>query len=82
MSLKLLTTEEVCELLRVSPGMVTRYIKQGKLTAINIGSGKKRPLYRFTQTALDNYLAGQTTLVAEKPTRKPSRSRRKIIEYV
>lgn len=47
---KLLTIEEVAEILRVSTRSVTRYIESGKLKASKIG------VWRIKQSDLDEFL--------------------------
>ena len=47
---KLLTIEEVSEILRVSTRSVNRYIEAGKLRASKIG------VWRIKQSDLDNFL--------------------------
>ena len=53
---KLLTPEETAERLRVTAEQVRCLIRKGQLAAINVGSGKKRPLYRITEHALHDFL--------------------------
>ncbi|MFC1764558.1 helix-turn-helix domain-containing protein [Planctomycetota bacterium] len=52
---QVLTVSEVSSQLKVSEEQVRTLIRQGKLAAINVGSGKKRPLYRIPQEALTNF---------------------------
>ena len=51
-----LTPNEVATLLRVTSEQVRNLIRKHQLPAINVGAGKKRPLYRIRQQALDDYL--------------------------
>ena len=53
---ELLTPEETAERLRVTAEQVRCLIRKGQLAAINVGSGKKRPLYRITEQALHDFL--------------------------
>jgi excisionase family DNA binding protein len=55
-SLRLLTPSEVAEYLHVSSEQVRSLIRKGQLVATNVGAGSKRPLYRVTQQALDNFM--------------------------
>jgi excisionase family DNA binding protein len=55
-NLRLLTPSEVAEYLHVSPEQVRILIRKGQLASTNVGAGSKRPLYRVTQQALDNFL--------------------------
>lgn len=51
-----LTPEEVSRKLRVTAEQVRNLIRQGRISAVNVGTGKKRPLYRIRQQALDDFL--------------------------
>jgi len=53
---KLLTIEEVAEILRVSTRSVTRYIESGKLKASKIGH------WRITQKDLDMFLVQSSNM--------------------
>lgn len=53
---KLLTPDEAATELKVTSEHVRSLIRKDQLSAINVGTGKKRPLYRITQSALDNFL--------------------------
>jgi excisionase family DNA binding protein len=52
----LLTPAEVAEKLRVTPEQVRSLIRKGRIPATNVGTGPKRPLYRITQKAFDEFL--------------------------
>jgi excisionase family DNA binding protein len=52
----ILTPSEVATQLRVTTEQVRCLIRQGRLSAINVGTGPKRPLYRITQQALNDFL--------------------------
>jgi excisionase family DNA binding protein len=56
---KVLTPDEAAAELKVTSEHVRSLIRKGRLSAINVGTGKKRPLYRITQWSLNNFL-GQT----------------------
>lgn len=56
---KLLTIEEVAEILRVSTRTVTRYIESGRLRASKIG------VWRIKQSDLDDFL-NKTSNVKKK----------------
>lgn len=51
------TPEQVAAALQVSAEQVRAMIRQGRLTAINVGTGKKRPLYRIPAGAIEILLA-------------------------
>jgi len=53
---RLLTPNEVAEHLQVTAEQVRSLIRKGQLQAANVGTGKKRPLYRITQKALNDFL--------------------------
>jgi putative molybdopterin biosynthesis protein len=57
---KLLTIEEVADLLRVKVGVVYRVVRRGKLRAHRVG----RRL-RFTEAQVDRYLGKVETVYAE-----------------
>ncbi len=53
---KLLTPNDVAVQLKVTSEQIRCLIRSGQLTAINVGIGTKRPLYRITKQALENFL--------------------------
>jgi len=55
----LLTPEEAAKKLKVTAEHVRALIRKGQLAAINVGTGKKRPLYRITQQALRDFLSNR-----------------------
>jgi len=66
----LLTPAEAADELRVSAEQVRCLIRRGELTAVNVGTGSKRPLYRITRRALDEFMAGRYQPgPAARPTR-------------
>ena len=52
---QLLTPDEAAEQLRVTAEQVRCLIRGGQLAAINVGLGQKRPLYRITTQALQDF---------------------------
>lgn len=56
----LLTPEEAADYLKVSAEQVRSLIRRGLLSATNVGTGTKRPLYRINREALDDFLADRT----------------------
>jgi excisionase family DNA binding protein len=46
-----MTTTEVARILHVSRQSVTRWIRDGRMEAITISVGSRRPVYRVTETA-------------------------------
>src|SRR6516162_6043181 len=55
---RLLTTEEVAELLRIDPVTVRRLIMRGELTAYRIAGE-----FRFTPTGVEEFLESQRVVV-------------------
>ena len=53
---QLLTPDEAAIQLKVTSEHIRALIRRGQLSAVNIGTGSKRPLYRITQRALDEFL--------------------------
>ena len=53
---QLLTPNEAATKLKVTPEQIRCLIRKGQLSAVNVGTGPKRPLYRITQQALDDFL--------------------------
>ena len=64
-----LTPEEAGNLLRVSAEHIRAMIRAGRLEAVNLAIGKKRPLYRIRAIALDKIVADQRSSVMEPPSR-------------
>ncbi len=59
---QMLTVKEVSTRLKVSSEQVRTLIRQGQISAVNVGAGKKRPLYRITHEALGDFMKpGQKT---------------------
>jgi hypothetical protein len=53
----LLTPEDVAGRLKVTAEQVRSLIRRNQLAAINVGAGKKRPLYRITPQALNDFFS-------------------------
>jgi excisionase family DNA binding protein len=53
---QILTPDEAAIKLKVTAEQVRSLIRQGQISAFNVGTGKKRPLYRITQRALNDFL--------------------------
>lgn len=53
----LFTPGEAAERLKVTAEQVRSLIRKGQLAAVNVGTGPKRPLYRITSQALQDFLA-------------------------
>ena len=52
----LFTPNEAANKLKVTPEQIRSLIRSGQLSAVNVGKGLKRPLYRITQQALIDFL--------------------------
>jgi excisionase family DNA binding protein len=53
---QILTPDEAAIKLKVTAEQVRSLIRRGQISAFNVGTGKKRPLYRITQRALNDFL--------------------------
>ena len=53
---QLLTPNEAAVKLKVTPEQIRSLIRKGQLSAVNVGTGPKRFLYRITQQALNDFL--------------------------
>lgn len=53
---KVLTPDEAAAELKVTSEHVRSLIRKGQLSAFNVGTGMKRPLYRITQQSFDDFL--------------------------
>ena len=54
---QLLTPNEAAIKLKVTPEQIRSLIRKGQLSAVNVGTGSKRPLYRITRQALNDFLS-------------------------
>src|SRR6266566_5551999 len=59
---RLLTTEEVAELLRIDPVTVRRLVMRGELTAYRIAGE-----YRFTEAGVESFVESQRVVVNTAP---------------
>src|SRR5258708_6395883 len=59
---RLLTTEEVAELLRIDPVTVRRLVMRGELLAYRIAGE-----YRFTMAGVENFVGSQRVVVSAGP---------------
>lgn len=70
---------EIVKLLRVSKNTVHDWIRAGTLKACNVAKAdSKRPSYRITPQALEEFRKNRAT-VQEEPSAKPRSSRRQIL---
>jgi excisionase family DNA binding protein len=70
--MKALTTTEVAEVLNCNLQRVQILIREGKLPAINIAVGEKKPRWRVPQTALDEFMTPKN-----RPALKPVATRKR-----
>lgn len=71
---KLLTPQEIAERLQVTSEQVRSLIRSGRLVAINVGTGSKRPCYRITHRAFDDFLERKSGSAQPTNRRRPRRS--------
>ena len=62
---------EFAKLYRVGLGKVLGWLKDGTLTAINVGSGSEKPRWRIRPIDIQRFEARMST-VKERPARKPA----------
>lgn len=77
------TPPQVAKLLLVKPGKVVGWIDSGELEAFNVANaGSKRPRWRITQEALDDFLRRRASRPASpKPARRRQRRTPDVIEF-
>jgi excisionase family DNA binding protein len=51
-----LTPKQAAIKLQVTAEQIRSLIRQGRLEAVNIGTGSKRPLYRISKTKLEEFI--------------------------
>jgi excisionase family DNA binding protein len=73
------TTAEIGAQLKISEEAVRDHIHAGRLRAVNVGNGSRRPRWRITAEALDEFLAAQTA--PPRATRRPRKRRGPVIEF-
>jgi excisionase family DNA binding protein len=78
----LLTVRDVAEWLAVGDEAVCGLIAAGTLKAVNVGLGKKKPRWRITPEALEQFLAARTAGAAPgKPSRRSKSRQSNTIEF-
>lgn len=71
MTAKLLTIREVSDMLSAPPSSIRDLVRVGKLTAINLGTGKRKSL-RFEPQEVEAFIErSRTQAVSPKETLKP-----------
>ncbi|MHC4533801.1 MAG: helix-turn-helix domain-containing protein [Planctomycetota bacterium] len=66
----LLTPNDASIILKVTSEQVRNLIRRGQISAINVGSDKKRPLYRITPRALNDFLSSRYKSGPERQNKK------------
>ncbi len=66
----LLTPEDAAKRLKVTAEQIRSLIRKRQLPAINVGTGKKRPLYRITAAALEEFLSSRCQFASQGSTRR------------
>ena len=69
-TLRMLTPDEAAQQLRVTAEQIRSLIRKGRLSAVNVGAGKKRPLYRITPQALQDFLENGLQAVPSQPEKR------------
>ncbi|MHC4682220.1 MAG: helix-turn-helix domain-containing protein [Planctomycetota bacterium] len=67
---RLLIPSQAADLLGVTPEQVRKLIRRGDLSATNVGTGMKRPLYRIQKQALEGFLSSRCQSDATVPKKK------------
>lgn len=67
---KLLTPGQAADYLAVTPEQIRNLIRRGRLSAINVGAGTKRPLYRIRRHALEDFLSRRCKSDSTMPKKK------------
>ena len=67
---KLLTPNQAADYLAVTPEQIRNLIRRGRLSAINVGTGSKRPLYRIRRQALEDFLSRRCQPGSTMPKKK------------
>ncbi len=76
----LLTTAEAAKQLKLSTDAVCGLIARGRLRAINVGLGQRKPRWRISVEALELFLASRSTS-PRPPAAKRKRSCENVIEF-
>ena len=60
--MKVLTTKEAAEFLRLSVAAVRQMAREGRIPCARVGN-KKQPRYRFTSAALENWVTPKVEFI-------------------
>jgi excisionase family DNA binding protein len=73
-NLDLFTVAEVAKRLSVQDDVILGHIRSGRLAAVNVGLGSRRPRWRISTESLEQFLALRTSVgQPEKPRRRRKR---------
>ncbi|MHC4116886.1 MAG: helix-turn-helix domain-containing protein [Planctomycetota bacterium] len=67
---KLLTPSQAADFLGVTAEQVRKLIRRGDISAANVGTGSKRPLYRIRKQALEDFLSFRRQPRTTSPKKK------------
>ena len=67
---KLLTPNQAADYLAVTPEQIRNLIRRGRLSATNVGTGSKRPLYRIRRQVLEDFLSRSCQPDSTMPMKK------------
>jgi excisionase family DNA binding protein len=76
-----LTPPEVAHQLHVKPSKVITWIRSGRLRAVDLSDGPKRPRFRIKPADLDAFLATKEALPAPPVVRRRRRADAATIEF-
>ena len=77
------TIRDICNRFSVNEHTVLAWIHSGELKAVNVGvaPGKKKPRWRITQQALDNFETLRGTTPPQPITRRRKRSDHGVTQF-
>lgn len=70
------TPKEACAILNITPKILAAHVRSGELPFVNVGIGKQKPRRRFTQAALNDFIARRTMREAPACHYSNSKTRR------
>ncbi len=82
--MSLLTVAEICKRLGVTRPVIIKHIREGRLAAMNVGSGLIKPEYRVSEDDYLKFLQSRMTTKARplaSKRRRPAKPNRKVIEF-
>jgi excisionase family DNA binding protein len=78
------SVRDLCDRFQVNEHTVLAWIHSGELKAVNVGvaPGKKKPRWRVTQSALDEWLQLRASPSPALPTRRRRTQTSDVIEFI